>query len=284
MTASARDSPWSHSGAGSRGSPCLAFAVPARGQHTKTAAAEPPQRLQGKCREGTRGISPALDDEYVRKLLFTTISDSHRVHCAIVLKQSRLFYKEHKHLSAARRERVGAHIRVCSGGKEQFALKKHALGLKHPWEKGPQKNKPIGNWEEKQKAVCWKDLRASSMQLLPNTCSDVFALLNKRTRPPFVIAWTVLTLDCAQLDSFWSLWSYKADERWADWEGQKGHSAHLDVDRTHSQEQRQRFIASQGSKSWGGKNILTAGKNCTDSLKIYPRQLAEGATNILRRC
>lgn len=29
------DSPWRHSGAGSRGSHCLAFAVPARGQHTE---------------------------------------------------------------------------------------------------------------------------------------------------------------------------------------------------------------------------------------------------------
>lgn len=53
--------------------------------------------FQWKSREGTRGVSPAVDDEYVRKLLsllssFLTISDSNRVHCAIVLKQSRLFH------------------------------------------------------------------------------------------------------------------------------------------------------------------------------------------------
>lgn len=150
------------------------------------------------------------------------------------------------------RASVGAPIRVCSTGKEQLALTKHALGLKHPWEKSPQKSNPKGNWEE-QKAFCWKDVRASSMQLLPNTCRVVFALLNNRTRPPFVIAWTVLTLDCAQLDSFSSLWSYRADERWADWEGQKGQSAYLDMDRTHSQEPRQRFTASLGSKSWRGQ-------------------------------
>lgn len=116
-----------------------------------------------------------------------------------------------------------------------------------------------------------KDVRAPATRFLLNTCSVGFSLLNNRTRPPFVIAWTVLSLDCAQLNGFWSFWSYKADKKRADWEGQKGESARLDMDRAYRQEQRQKFIVSQGNESWRSKYILTAAKNGINSWEMYPR-------------
>lgn len=223
--------------------------MPARGQHT-----EKQQQLnhhKGFAEQKQTGYEGSLSciRWWARnEAAFPTVSDGNRVHCAIVLKQSRLFIQNTNSRVLPDESKRGCTHTCMEQRKRAVYTQKHALGLKYSWGKSPQKNKPKGNWEEKQKAVCWKDIRASSMQFLPNTCSVVFALLNNRTRPPFVIAWTVLTLDCAQLDSFSSLWSYKADERWADWEGQKGKSTHLD--RTHNQEHRQRFIASQGSQSW----------------------------------
>lgn len=113
-----------------------------------------------------------------------------------------------------------------------------------------------------------KDIRTSSTWFFPNTCNIVFSFLNNRTRPPFVIAWTVLNLDHAQLNGFWSFWSYKADEKWADWEGQKGESAHLDLDRTSSQEQNPRDCSEEWDQFLG------------DISKVAIKQLVQGANKL----
>lgn len=80
----------------------------------------------------------------------------------------------------------------------------------------------------------------------------------------------MLNLDWAQLNNLWWFWSHKADEKLADWEGQKGESAHLDMDSAYSQEQRQKFIVSQGNKSRSSKHILTAVRNRINPWAIYP--------------
>lgn len=167
-------------------------------------------------------------------------------------------------------------MRLCvCVAKEQFTSKKHAMNLKVPLLKEPAEEqtsycKKITEKSSLLERAANKDVRASSTRFLPNTC-NVFSLLNNTTRPPFVIAWTVLNLDHAQLNGFWSFWSYKADEKWADWEGQKGESAHLDMDSTYSQEQRQKFVISQRNESWRSKYILTAVRNGINSWEIYPR-------------
>lgn len=163
MTASARDSPWSHSGAGSRGSHCLAFAVPARGQHT-----EKQQQLnlhKGFAEQEQTGYEGSLS--CIRwwacnRAAFPTISDSNRV-CAVLLywnKADCLIKNTNSRALPDESER-GCTQTCVSRGKEQFTLKKHARGLKHSWGKSPQKNTPKGNWEEKQKSSLlkrWKSI------------------------------------------------------------------------------------------------------------------------------
>lgn len=68
---------------------------------------------------------------------FPTISDSNRVHCAIVLKQSRLFDKEHKQSSAARRERAWVHPDVCEQRKRAVYTQKTCSGSEAHLRKEP---------------------------------------------------------------------------------------------------------------------------------------------------
>lgn len=133
MTAAARDSPWCHSGAGSRGSHCLVFAVPARGQCT-----EKQQQLnhhKGFPVEKQSGYEESLSCIrwwVCNKAAFPTISDSNRAHCAIVLKQSRLLHKEHKQSSAARREQAWVHPYVCEAEEKSSSHSKNRLWIWNP--------------------------------------------------------------------------------------------------------------------------------------------------------
>lgn len=156
MTYSARDSPWSHSGAGSRGSHCLAFAVPARGQctekqrqlnHHKGFPVEKQRGHEGSLSCSTRWVC--------KEAAFSTFffpDNKWQQSCALCYctETKQIVSLRTQMLSAARRERAWVHPYVCVAEEKSSLHSKNMLWVWNPLDKRRINQKVIEKKSKKQ--------------------------------------------------------------------------------------------------------------------------------------